>query len=261
VAPLRVPVECRLTDQPFFDAFFRFLTQARSCADVAQGVHSEEYKFLAFAAHFLRLSKAQLLQDVWVLHELETKRDGYFVEFGAADGTYLSNTFLLEKYFGWSGALSEPNPAWHEALRKSRTAFISRRCIAGRSNGSVLFNNTPLPEFSTIEAYTSADMHAQARQGGRVVEVETQSLAEFLAAAGAPRRIDYLSIDTEGSEYEILSSFDLASYEIELITVEHNYTENRQAIFDLLTRAGYRRKFERFSRWDDWYVRDSTGRG
>jgi FkbM family methyltransferase len=247
-----------LPDETFFDAFFRFLTEAR---DGDAGLDSEEYRFLSFAANFLRLSKAQLLQDLWVLYELQMKRRGYFVEFGAADGDYLSNTLMLERHFGWNGALAEPNPAWHVALQQNRRAFISRDCIAGRSGGTVPFNCAPLPELSTIDAYTSEDMHAQARQGGDVVEIETRSLADFLAAAGAPRRIDYLSIDTEGSEYEILSRFDFAKYEVALITVEHNYTENRHRLRDLLTAFGYRRKFERFSQFDDWYLREPPPAG
>jgi FkbM family methyltransferase len=242
-----------LPDEPFIDAFFRFLSEGRDGALAA--LDSEEYRFLSFAAPFLRLSRAQLLQDLWVLYELESKRGGYFVEFGAADGSYLSNTFMLERHFAWTGALSEPNPAWHEALKRNRSAYISQHCIAGRSYATVRFNCTKLPEFSTIDAYTLDDMHAKARRGGDVLEVETRSLADLLAAAGAPRRIDYLSIDTEGSEFEILSGFDFSEYEVALITVEHNYTENRHRLWELLTEAGYRRKFERFSQFDDWYLR------
>ena len=249
-----------MSDPGFFDAFFEFLVRARDRADPA-AVGGEEFKFLAFAANFLQLSRAQALQDLWVLYELRVKRNGYFVEFGAADGVYLSNTLMLEKHFGWRGALSEPNPAWHEPLYQNRNAFISRDCIVGRPNGPVRFNQTPIPELSTIETYTAADMHAQSRQGGRIVEIESQSLADFLAAAAAPPRIDYLSVDTEGSEWEILSNFDFSRWEIALITVEHNFTEQRERLFELLTRAGYRRKFERFSQWDDWYVREPGAAG
>ena len=71
----------------------------------------------------------------------------------------------------------------------------------------------------------------------------------------APKEIDYLSIDTEGSEYEILSGFDFNEYDIKVITCEHNYGEIREKIFDLLSANGYMRKLSKFSLWDDWYVR------
>ncbi|MBK7635080.1 MAG: FkbM family methyltransferase [Saprospiraceae bacterium] len=53
--------------------------------------------------------------------------------------------------------------------------------------------------------------------------------------------IDYLSIDTEGSEYDILSSFNFDRYTFGIITVEHNYTAYRDRIKDLLESKGYRR--------------------
>jgi hypothetical protein len=80
--------------------------------------------------------------------------------------------------------------------------------------------------------------------------VTTVSLDEFLRKHNAPRTIDYLSIDTEGSEYEILKSFPFDQWEIRLITVEHNFTPIRASIRELLTAKGY---VCREAQWDDWY--------
>ena len=78
---------------------------------------------------------------------------------------------------------------------------------------------------------------------------------DLLASHNAPTEIDYLSIDTEGSEFAILEQFDFDRYDIKVITCEHNYTPLRQQIFDLLTAHGYRRKLEEHSKFEDWYVR------
>ena len=68
------------------------------------------------------------------------------------------------------------------------------------------------------------------------------------------KTIDYLSIDTEGSEFEILSNFDFETWKFAVITVEHNYTHDRERIYRLLSNYGYQRKFENLSAFDDWYI-------
>ena len=70
-----------------------------------------------------------------------------------------------------------------------------------------------------------------------------------------PKKIDYMSIDTEGSEFEILNSFDFNEYDIKVITCEHNYTEMREKIYALLSKNGYIRKHSEYSMFDDWYVK------
>jgi hypothetical protein len=71
-------------------------------------------------AYFFRLkrneAKGQIFQDLWVLWETRGKTNGFFVEFGAADGVNLSNTFLLEDKYNWKGILAEPMPGWHSQL-------------------------------------------------------------------------------------------------------------------------------------------------
>jgi hypothetical protein len=64
-----------------------------------------------------------------------------------------------------------------------------------------------------------------------------------------------MSIDTEGSEFDILRGFDFHKYDVRVMTVEHNYTPNRVKIFNLLSEKGFKRVFEEFSGVDDWYVK------
>ena len=71
-----------------------------------------------------------------------------------------------------------------------------------------------------------------------------------------PRAIDYLSIDTEGSELDILSQFNFDRYDVSVITVEHNYVDAlRGGIHQLLSSKGYIHTCTELSRWDDWYVK------
>lgn len=201
-----------------------------------------------------RQSRAQLRQDLFVLSTLDFKRDGYFVEFGATNGYDLSNTHLLEKQFGWKGIVAEPAARWHEALRANRSAIIETDCVWTSTGDVINFSEADDGELSTISAYTEGDVHRHARAGARVVPVRTISLTDLLVRHRAPAVVDYLSIDTEGSEYDILRHFDFDRFAFRVITCEHNFTSNRARIHALLTGRGYRRVLEEFSGFDDWYV-------
>ncbi|MGA9061268.1 MAG: FkbM family methyltransferase, partial [Terracidiphilus sp.] len=202
----------------------------------------------------LHNSRSQLGQDLFVLSELNLIRNGFFVEFGATNGVFLSNTYLLEKDFGWTGILAEPAKRWHKDLRSNRTCHIDTDCVWCDSNSTLIFNEVDSAELSTIDMYCSSDSHRQARKRGKTHRVKTISLADLLDKYQAPKEIDYLSIDTEGSEYEILSAFNFGKYRFKTITCEHNFRPTREKIFSLLTRNGYVRKLERLSHFDDWYT-------
>ena len=200
----------------------------------------------------IKLSKSQLAQDLFVLSELNFKKKGFFVEFGATNGINLSNTYLLEKKYKWNGILAEPARQWHNELLKNRDVFIEKNCVWTDSNKTLTFNE--IGELSTIDTFSNSDMHNSERIKGHKYEVKTISLEDLLDKYRAPSVIDYLSIDTEGSEFEILSAFNFEKYKFRVITCEHNFTLNRQKIFKLLTSKGYLRKYINISKFDDWYV-------
>jgi FkbM family methyltransferase len=197
-------------------------------------------------------SKSQFRQDIFALVKLNFKRNGYFVEFGATDGIELSNTYLLEKEYGYVGILAEPNPNQRGEIKKNRKATIEERCVWRASNETLSFVDAG--GLSTIVDFSSGDIHKEKRDRRKTFEVKTVSLTDMLLQHNAPAQIDYLSIDTEGSEYEILSAHDFTKYNFSVITVEHNYTNNRQRIYQLLTKNGYQRVHEELSGVDDWYI-------
>jgi FkbM family methyltransferase len=202
----------------------------------------------------IRNSKSQLGQDILALSQTGTKQTGYFVEFGATNGLSLSNTYLLEKMYGWKGIVCEPAKKWHEELSQNRSCLIDTRCVYASTGQRIPFSETAIGELSTISAYLKSDAHRVHRKNRTSYEVETVTLKDLLQQHGAPSYIDFLSIDTEGSEYEILRRFDFSSYSFGLICVEHNFTSSREKIHELLFAQGYSRVFVELSGWDDWYV-------
>lgn len=226
--------------------------KARNMVELLLNFHDEH---AAKLLNILRKSNSQLGQDVFALSETGLKEGGFFVEFGATNGIHLSNTYLLEKEFGWNGIVAEPAMQWHTDLRNNRSCHIEIDCVWKESNAHLLFNEASYGELSTLDAYSSSDLHSTNRTHGKKYEVSTISLVDMLDKYRAPRTIDYLSIDTEGSEYEILASFDFSKYQFRVITCEHNYESLREKIFSLLTKNGYVRKYEELSEFDDWYVK------
>lgn len=216
-------------------------------------------------APFLPYSKAQLAQDLFALAFAEGTGPGFFVEFGATDGLSLSNTWLLEKKLGWTGILAEPAKTWHGALERNRSCIIDRRCVARASGQQYQFLEVAncvegTPELSSIEGYANnGDWASSIRlKNSTRYDVETVSLDDLLDQHNAPSQIQFLSLDTEGSELEILQAYDFNRRKIHAICVEHNYvTKTRSEIRLLLLEMGYRQVLQRVSRWDDWYVLSS----
>ena len=242
-------------------AFIRYETQRELQRDLWNSLR--EIKFfetLSFkydvtpALQHLANSKSQLRQDLFVVTALRGLRNGYFVEFGATNGVLLSNTYLLETEYQWKGILSEPALMWQSDLQLNRHCAIDFRCVWSASGEILEFNEAQIGELSTINRFSGNDRHALSRELGKKYPVDTVSLVDLLRQHEAPRHIDYLSIDTEGSEFEILRDFDFEEYSFGVITVEHNFGEQREEILSLLTRNGYVRVFEDLSLFDDWYL-------
>lgn len=202
------------------------------------------------------LSTSQLGQDLWVLENTHYKKNGFFVEFGATDGVLLSNSFLLEKEFDWNGICSEPNPKFYSKLKENRNCNLSDECVAGKSGEKVEF--VLAGELGGMRKYIDYDNHAQKRQlyldNRDVVSLNTISLNDFLIKHNAPKCIDYLSIDTEGSEYEIIKEFPFDEWDIRMITIEHNYASTRSKIRQVLV-DGYGYQCVE-AKWDDWYYKE-----
>jgi len=215
-------------------------------------------KFLEFFAINQWEASSQLSQDLFVIYFTGGKKDGFFLEIGACNGFKLSNSLVLEKH-GWKGIVSEPNPIWHNKLI-NRKCIISKKAVFSKSGLKLKFKSVEkYPELSGLEQYLEKDNNYEFRNNANTNEVETISLNDLIEENASENNIDYISIDTEGSEYEILKNFNFKKYNVEIITVEHNFVEKkRDLIFDLITSHNYIRVFTNISRWDDWYIKKNN---
>lgn len=201
-------------------------------------------------------SYSQLQQDLVALYLIKLngleKEPPYFVEFGATNGIELSNTFALEKYHSWTGLLCEPSKKFNQQLEKNRNSKIDTRCVYSHSGAELDFIEMEIGEHSSIEGYSRLAGDAGDDIPVNKYKVETVSLSDLFQQNSVPKKINYLSIDTEGSEYAIIKPFDFTSYDIDFISIE--MSDNSNEIDNLLSLNGYRRILTEFSRWDGWYI-------
>lgn len=159
----------------------------------------------------------------------------------------------------WNGILAEPAKIFHKNLFKNRLCHIEKKCLWNYSDKKINFLETSIPTCSCIKTFFKNRAHESIRNNfkEKEYEVETISLTDLLKKYNAPKIIDYLSIDTEGSEFEILKKFNFNSYKFNFISCEHNYNSIvRKKINNLLTKNGYKIKYSQYSSYDDWYVRN-----
>lgn len=209
------------------------------------------HQFINYKQH--RSCYSQLGQDLFALWILGEKRNGYFVEFGATDGIEKSNTFLLEKQYGWTGILCEPAKQYHKFLLANRSCHKDFRCVSSSTGQNLSFRDCKFGELSCIDSYTKNDSWAWNRVDAKIYDVESVSLNDLLSQYNAPHTIDYISIDTEGSEFDILNSLDF-KYDILVMSVEHNHTENKSKIIQLLERNNFINVFPEITDFDSWFV-------
>jgi Methyltransferase FkbM domain len=221
--------------------------------------------FLSFARHLnsdhvkralqlLPSSKGEIFQDLFVALCSDREGPGFFVEFGATDGVSGSNTWLLEKELGWNGIVAEPGRGWQPSLAINRNCTIQTDCVWRETGKQLEFTEAVDAGFSTLSAYVGQDRHARHRANGKTYFVKTVSLHEMLKRSDAPKSIDYISIDTEGSEFDILSAFPFGSWDISILSVEHNFRDDRAAIRELMETNGFVHVLPKLSKFDDWYV-------
>lgn len=223
----------------------------RTFLNVASEVAKDNPSAVGHLIEALPDCRSQFMQDAFaILTSGMKKDDGFFVEFGACDGVEISNSWVLEQRFGWRGILAEPGRSWHEDLATNRIAKIDQRCVWGRSGDRLTFNETSFPDRSQVSKfYVPAAGEITA-----TYEVETVSLADLLVDHDAPAHIDFLSMDVEGAESDVLSAFPFDRYTFGFICIEQHGEAQARAVRSIMKAVGYDQIHERISGYDGWYV-------
>jgi hypothetical protein len=194
---------------------------------------------------FSKNSYAQEGEDLVVNRLLEGKKNGFYVEVGAHHPYRFSNTYFFYKR-GWSGICIDPLPGTKKAFNKSRPRDIALELGISSSFGQMqyfMFNEPALNTFDPAVAKIR-----DGKKGYRVintVSIETKPLAAILAEINIPKSgIDLMSVDVEGLDYQVLSSFDWSKNHPRVIIAESDKTQlddiQNDPICTLLLKEGYK---------------------
>lgn len=201
---------------------------------------------------------SQLGQDVLILGLLGA--DGFFLDIGAASPEYLSNTFALERSYGWSGVVVEPDPSFAELQRRARKkdsrTFVCETALGDVDGQATLIRATELSTLSTqldnVDGYSAARAEAAAK--GQVVAVSLKRPLTVLMEASAPATIDFMSLDVEGSELTVLRNFPFETYRVRSACIEHNGRSDLPEMVSVMRDNGLVRVLEGFSGVDAWFI-------
>jgi len=213
---------------------------------VASMYSSEKYPQL-FAPYYSQCGQDKYINE----HIFKNKKKGVFVEIGAHDGISYSNSYYFEKKLGWTGICVEPHPARYIDLTTNRSCICVQACVSN-VNGEADFlmvEGAPEQLSGLKDKYDprhSARIDRELELDGgskQVIKVDCITFNDLMEMCGI-NYVDFISIDTEGNEIDIIRSIDFDKYYINIILVERNFGDEGMSKFlykkgfDLIEKIG-----------------------
>lgn len=183
--------------------------------------------------YYGQFNSDKILSEVY----FPNQETGNCIEVGAVDGFDHSNTLHFEQK-GWNCLCIEPQPEYFAVLQKSRKQALNF-AIASKEEDEVVFkqvfckpNNSNL--YYPWNGMSGLDLDSRlleehAKMGlepiVKEIKVRTKRLDWCIDNYFKHDTIDFISIDTEGSELDVLKSFDVKKYNIKVMIIENNFNE------------------------------------
>ena len=201
-----------------------------------------EYILLEAQMLIMRIFKksySQWGEDIIIDNLLGQKSNGFYVDVGAYDPTRFSNTkrFYLK---GWRGINIEPDPTKIKKFYKSRSKDINLNVgIANKNEIQDFFKFDP-QTLSTFSKSAAADYQKQGYTLIETFKVKVNKLGQILEKERKNRQIDFFSIDTEGSDLEVLKSNNWKKFKPKVICIEGQGKNPEK----LLVKLGYKKIYK-----------------
>lgn len=192
-----------------------------------------------------------ILNDVFANQIIfKGKKNGYFVDVGALDGVLCSPSHYFEKGKDWTGIIVEPNPYWADKIKNNRNCIIETSPLLDEEKEVTFVRHIDIPEYSKILENSESTNFPD---NGTIEELKmkTLTLSSLLEKHNAPDVIDFLSIDIEGHEINVLSEFFKNSKrKINFIALEFGHAQSVINFFHYLPYVYIKNPFLEFLRID-----------
>ncbi|KAI0565760.1 hypothetical protein FGB62_14g026 [Gracilaria domingensis] len=184
---------------------------------------------------------SQFHQDyfLYTRHFKYLNRPGIYLDIAANDPVHISNTYFMDRCLGWKGICVEGNPGYHEKLYRMRSCHLVPTCVGSRDGQSVQFGLKGGAGGIIGNTFKHKDKFAELGVEVPMIRERCTMMRNVLARNGV-KQVDFLSLDVEGHELEVLKGFDWDNVVVNLMSIEVSPTSVKE-IEEFLTPKGYKR--------------------
>lgn len=184
---------------------------------------------------------SQFHQDYffYTRHFKHLNRPGVYLDIATNDPVSISNSFFMDRCLGWKGVCVEGNPGYHEKIYRMRSCQLVPTCVGSREGQSVQFGLKGGAGGIVGASFKHTDKFAELGVEVPTIRERCTMMKNVLERNGI-RHVDYLSLDVEGHEFEVLKGMDWDQVVINVMSIEVSGKTLKQ-IEEFLTPKGYKR--------------------
>jgi FkbM family methyltransferase len=215
-------------------------------------------------------------QESWVKDlfssQLDSGYKGFFIEAGASDGHFGSNTLFLERDYGWGGVLIEPNKKFFESLKRNRNGLCINAILSNKDGVTAFVQAGWYGAAPELVKHIWGDNFPDENENYRKdydgtdaekVVLPARTVSSLLTEFDYPKIVDYFSLDVEGAELSVLQGIDFNTHIFRVICLETKYSNGATTV-DHIHRAPCRKLLEKNNyihvhelEWDDCFIHHS----